>query len=107
MRAAFEPFRPTTCRSCKAPIRFVLGLEEGRYMPLDLEPVPDGPWAIEETVRGPQLVQAKKVATSLFGEPERYVSHWATCPDAKDWHARTLAENRTRGPGTTPAGGAQ
>ena len=98
-------FAPTTCRSCKAPIRWVHGLEEGAWMPMDVAPVPSGPWRIEPNAYGePSLIAAKHATSDLFGDPLRYTSHWANCPDAKDWHARTRERNLTekRGPGRTP-----
>jgi hypothetical protein len=98
-------FRPTLCRSCKASIRFVRGLEEGTWFPLDLPPVDDGVWAVEENAEGgPRLIPAQNAEITLFGPPDRYNTHWKTCPDAKDWHRRTRDQNirDRRGPGNDP-----
>lgn len=95
-------FQPTTCRSCKAAIRWVLGLEEGAFMPLNVDPIPDGDWAVEDTEDGPQLVPKRLATTDLFGEPLLYRSHWATCPDSKRWHEYSAAKRAAAGPGRKP-----
>jgi hypothetical protein len=70
----------TTCRSCGAAIRWVR-TDNDRRMPVDAEPVAGGNVELEE-------VDAV-VTLAHYVEPEpdveRYISRFATCPQAKDW----------------------
>jgi hypothetical protein len=74
------------CRSCKAPVRWVITAANGKRMPLDPEPVQDGNVWIEGMQDGVPLVQ---VALSGDGVPRnvpiRYVSHFVTCPQREEW----------------------
>lgn len=73
-----------TCRSCRAPVRWVL-TQAGKRMPLDPAPTPVGNIALtEETVDGVPVVRylGKSAGADLFAT-DRYVSHFATCPEAK------------------------
>lgn len=75
------------CRTCKAPIVWAR-TRTGMAIPLDPEPVPNG----NVEVAGP----AGEVAASYVqAEPDvvRYVSHFATCPDAGQ-HRRTVRSKR-------------
>ena len=72
----------TECRSCRAPIEWKKTLS-GKSIPLDLEPVPDGNIVltdgdVAETL-GPLELEL------LDPDRARYVSHFATCPDADQW----------------------
>ncbi len=68
------------CRSCGAPIIWAETVN-GRRMPLDEDPDPDGKFVLDET-REPPL------ATFAPTDPgERFQSHFATCPDS-DKHRR-------------------
>jgi hypothetical protein len=98
-------FKPTVCRKCGDPIRWVLGLESGSWMALDLAPVADGAWAIEETNAGPALIDWRSATQDLFGEPLRYWSHWSTCADVKaatNEISATRNNYKGRGPGRSP-----
>lgn len=79
-----------TCRSCRAPIRWAV-TTAGRRMPLDLEPVPDGNVVIEGEKDGVPVVRVlhRDEQPALFeaDQPERFTSHFASCPDA-DRHRR-------------------
>jgi hypothetical protein len=79
------------CRSCGAAIRFVFTAMGGR-MPLDLEPVDDGPVVL----RGNTAYVIKRDEDVPKGEP-RYVPHHATCPDAKRWRSGKPAAPARRG----------
>jgi hypothetical protein len=63
-------------------------------MPLDQEPVPDGNVVV---VDGVACVLKSEREALLVGEEPRYVSHFATCPQAAA-HRRPRAEKRGGGP---------
>lgn len=72
------------CRSCGAAIIWAL-TGAGKRIPLDDDPAAEGGrYRLE-----PDGV-AVYVAVPLAGEP-LYVSHFATCPDARDWRHRKRA----------------
>jgi hypothetical protein len=73
------------CRSCGTPVRWVRIEPKGRRMPIDVDPVEWGNLIFV----GPDLVAAVGQPTLLDPGPtgDRYVSHFATCPDADDWRA--------------------
>lgn len=91
------------CRSCKQPIRWAITEKNARRIPLDLEPADDGniveTGATDPSTGAPIVRYLKKsegvtwptMALVLGGqEPEpqaRYVSHFATCPNA-DQHRK-------------------
>jgi hypothetical protein len=67
----------TTCRSCKQPIRWAV-TEKGHRMPVDPAPRADG--NVTLTAQGPDEPPLARVGQG--GNGPRYVSHFATCPDA-------------------------
>jgi hypothetical protein len=78
------------CRSCGAPVIWTITEGEGKTMPVDAEPVEDGNIRLEE--RGQKTNMGTPAPTaiydtteSLFGSSNRYVSHFATCPEATQW----------------------
>lgn len=64
------------CTACRAPIRW-LKTPNGRSMPLDLRPDPEGNVIIENGLA--VLSPARAMALS---PEERFLPHWATCPEA-------------------------
>lgn len=77
------------CRSCGAEILWVLTAANGKPMPLDATPNPEGN---VELVTGRAVVHA---SSPLFATPGSiYMSHFATCPDADDWHGATRVKQR-------------
>ena len=74
----------SSCRSCRAPIRWV-GTESGKMMPLDAEPyVGDDPRGLFVIRTGGGKVTAIATSPDAFpGEPV-YRSHFATCPNASE-----------------------
>jgi hypothetical protein len=78
-----------TCRSCDAVIEWVL-TEKAKRMPIDALPVADGNLTMDRDERGNLKmgpngilrVRAVKAGEELPAETSRYVSHFATCPDA-------------------------
>lgn len=80
----------SSCRSCGAEVRWA-HTANGRAMPLDAEPVPDGNVVYTgRDVRNDRGVARPEVRVEaqppMFddGQP-RYVSHFATCPNADQW----------------------
>lgn len=68
---------PTTCRSCGA--RMIFGLtDKGRRMPLDAEPVPDGPWTVDANGN-------LERASADTPPEERRQSHFVSCPQGRAW----------------------
>lgn len=64
------------CRSCEAEVLWVT-MESGRRMPVNPEPMEGGNLQLD-----PEQEYAR-VRTD--GEGPRYVTHYATCPQAKIW----------------------
>lgn len=63
------------CRSCGAAVRWVL-TSTGKRMPLDLDPQENGNITLDES---------GMASVGKTGEGPRYVSHFASCPQAKNW----------------------
>lgn len=77
------------CRSCGAEIIWV-GTGSGKRMPVDAAPREDGNIVLTEYPDG--YIEAEYVSPKLFEEwdveapePRRYVSHFATCFQSKQW----------------------
>lgn len=82
------------CRTCRAPVLWVINSGSGKREPLDPEPREDGNIEIvgqeslatdgmESSAMIPVVRHLTGDELPLFGDaPERYVSHFATCPDA-------------------------
>lgn len=85
---AGRPTVPTArCSSCQAEIVWTHTLT-GERMPIDLRPSPIGNIRID--VRGVQLVATVTPDSTpdMFDSTDsgiRYVSHFATCPQAAEW----------------------
>lgn len=66
---------PAECRTCSAPVVWAKHESTGKRMPLNRDPIPGGPYQIDE--RG--------IARVDRSYPEGRISHFATCPQAKSW----------------------
>lgn len=91
------------CNSCGAPIRWAISESSGKAIPLDIETVADGniieTGMIDPSSKSPVIRYLKKSESitfpkmgDLFGssardDVHRYVSHFATCPNA-DQHRK-------------------
>jgi hypothetical protein len=71
-----------TCRSCGAPIRWVVTYQ-GRRMPVDVEPAKDGNIVLEGDTAVAVGKPAKRLAYGRPGTP-LYRSHFASCPQASE-----------------------
>jgi hypothetical protein len=65
----------TTCRSCNEPIIWVV-TEQGKRMPLDVEPTETGTVALREQTPGVGRVVSRN---GRYPGQKLYVSHFATC----------------------------
>lgn len=81
-----------SCRSCSKPVIWVVTKEKGASMPLDPDPVDNGNIRLtgrtRRTSQGGQAPEAEYVkqeamTLGLDDDESRYVSHFATCPNAK------------------------
>lgn len=90
---AQAPVRPSptaeqgACRSCDAPVWWVITAAAGQRMPLDADPDPDG--SIEMVmVGGLWLASVLEQTEALFDVDGsvRWRPHFASCPYADQWH---------------------
>jgi hypothetical protein len=76
----------SVCRSCGAPILWAV-TEHERRMPLDRDPYtgpePGGLFALR--LDGENAPLAIAATPEAFADEPLYRSHFATCPDAKEW----------------------
>ena len=81
--------KSTVCRSCKAPIYWAMNGKT--WLPVDRDPVAEGPLllAVRTTEKGKILVASpvKGMFSGALVGRNRYVSHFSTCPNAKQ-HSR-------------------
>lgn len=73
----------SACRSCGASVRWAV-TSANKKMPVDVAPVVDGNLVIEREGPTPEV---RYLAADEETEKDRYVSHFATCPQAKEWRA--------------------
>lgn len=74
-----EVMRATSCQSCGAPIKWVV-TEAGRNMPIDAEPSEKGNLLLID-----RYVRFVKTREREDRDVPLYISHFATCPDARAW----------------------
>lgn len=74
------------CRSCGAPVRWV-ETERGKPMPIDVDPVANGNIVVRlsDVRRGEVAVVIGPLEALSLTTEARYVSHFATCPQAETW----------------------
>lgn len=80
-------FEVKACGSCGHPVIWTV-THNGKRMPVDAEPVEGGNVRLRGEADGERVIAEYpgKEAPSLFGDDrERYVSHFATCPQAQSW----------------------
>jgi hypothetical protein len=75
----WDTAQSATCRSCGGSIRWVL-TGKGRRMPVDPDPVDNGNVTLA-VVAGVVHATVHGDATGITGVA-RYISHFATCPEA-------------------------
>lgn len=69
---------PVPCSSCGAPMIWAVTAKNGKPIPLDASPVPHGNVELEDG----RAIYVRPNSPNLFGVP-RFVSHFATCPHAR------------------------
>ena len=69
------------CRSCKAPILWLVNTSTQRAAPIDAEPSPAGNILVldERTYR---VLRPVELGNPEIGQGRRHTSHFQTCPDA-------------------------
>ena len=73
---------PKPCKSCGALVLWVTHIQSGKWMPMDADPVAmpgPGQFAIIRSIAWSYGLEAEKE-----GRP-RFVSHFSTCPHAREW----------------------
>ena len=81
--------KATTCRSCNAAIvmaytiKKVKGRDVPSLMPVNLDPAPGG--NVRLTMEGRRVRAYVIGKAQTVGRATLHVSHFATCPDAKNW----------------------
>jgi|JI10StandDraft_1071094.scaffolds.fasta_scaffold645106_2 hypothetical protein len=78
------------CTSCGAPIIFVVAAKSGKTNVLNRDPVANGNVAI---IDNQAHFQSK--ANPLPDDADRYISHYATCPDAATFRANQKRQDDT------------
>lgn len=79
----------SACRSCGAPVFWLL-TERGKRIPIDDEPVEDGNIVIRwDWDKGENVAHYVGKDEEIGSDEERYVSHFATCPQSKNWRKPT------------------
>lgn len=75
------------CRGCGAEMRWAL-TDKGKGIPLDPEPVADGNLVLDsEAADGRPVVRYVRKGEDT-GILPRYVAHFATCPEAKEFRKK-------------------
>lgn len=85
-----------SCSSCRAEIVWAVNEKSGKREPIDAGPVSNGNIEIvasgeDDEGRSHVVIRhLKGDELPLFGDaPPRYISHFATCPDAKTHRKKT------------------
>jgi hypothetical protein len=73
----------SACKSCRRPIRWVKAAATGKSMPLDRDPVGTGNIVVIDD-KAVVFADAGEAWEAHPNKP-RHVSHFATCPDAKEF----------------------
>lgn len=78
------PANTGTCRGCDADMRWAVTAERGKGVPLDPEPVDDGPLVFtgEQAGDGRMIVAYYREGVEAYRGMPRYRSHFETCPEA-------------------------
>lgn len=72
------------CRSCNAPVLWATVAKSGKRAILDALPVANGNYVF--IPGSPGMVRVLSAGEETEGD--RYLSHFATCPDRADWRSR-------------------
>jgi hypothetical protein len=72
------------CRDCQAPIMWVRFKTTGSLAPINREPVPTGNIVIKDNFAHTLSANLFEAGQDDLRELPRYVSHFSTCPNAKN-----------------------
>lgn len=75
----------SACASCGAPVVWAVTMND-KAMPVDPDPVENGNLILEPTAAGTRAAFVAR-PPELADDPngDRWVSHFATCPQSKTW----------------------
>jgi hypothetical protein len=76
--------RDTKCRSCHAPIFWVV-MGTGRNMPLDDEATSNGNVRIGDDGTAGSVLAGDRLRDAQAVGEKLHLSHFVTCPDRKEW----------------------
>jgi hypothetical protein len=74
------------CRSCGAPVIWRKHNETGKPLIIDATPVANGNIVLLEDGEHYRILHQPAVRETYEGD--RYIAHWATCPDAAKWKGK-------------------
>jgi hypothetical protein len=82
------PGTPSTCRSCGAAVVWATMIPSGKANPLDATPTPGGntfAWVVGDKLEAENAARkTERVQRAIERNQNRYTSHFATCPNAKE-----------------------
>ena len=77
------------CRSCGARVIWTRTAATGKAMPVDVEPSAKGNIVLTDLEdRTPTAVYVDLLNQADYRDAPKYLSHFATCPDAKSWRSK-------------------
>ncbi len=88
------------CRSCHAPVIWAV-TKKGKREPVDAVPVPNGNIVLIEDRLPPDEQGRAQILSHHLGKnaggamdlgEDKHVSHYATCPHAKEWRDRARSK---------------
>ena len=77
----------TACKSCGAKVVWAVSAKTGGRMPLDAEPVENGNVVVDFNHPVPEFTTLRPMEVAVHDGP-LYLSHFATCPDQKQWRKK-------------------
>lgn len=73
------------CRSCRAPVIWLEHVRTGKRAPIDAVPTPEGNIVVNEAAGTYRIAETP----DLVDREPLHTNHFATCPQAPAWKART------------------
>ncbi len=73
----------SACRSCNTKILWAKSVKSGKLMPIDIEPAKNGNLYLQAEGFDPPLAFSINDTPPMAVRPGRFVSHFATCPEAR------------------------
>ncbi len=86
-RSTKAAMKTTPCRSCGAPMVFVR-MPTGALNPINPEPAANGNIRITGEIAGVVQGETMMALDAAQFEGEKYLSHYATCPQRREWRKK-------------------